>query len=283
MVIIYLCSFTFRLILHNPINILKYIFIDIRSYFRYRYIPKKPFINCYVGLFGSGKTLSAVHDVIDFYHTYNNRKVYDDRFNRWTIQKVFILSNVDLKTVPYRHFYALSQLNDIAKYRHQTDKRHNVRTITICLLDEASCQLNSRQYRDNFSISNLEAILQSRHYLIHGFYLTSQRFGHMDALMRQVTSNVISCEKKWRFLIQTYYDAWTYENCSKVSECPIVSRQGFFIQDKDFKSYDTLAVVDHLLKDQEQGNMIPDKDILENRGNNQRINVTLKNKKRGKK
>lgn len=38
--LLYMCSVVFRLIIHNPTNILKYIFLDCRSWFRYRYIPK---------------------------------------------------------------------------------------------------------------------------------------------------------------------------------------------------------------------------------------------------
>ena len=119
-IIFYVYSFIFRMILNNPINILKYIFRDIRDYFRYRYIPKKPFINVYVGLFGQGKTLSAVHDAISFYHEYNNKRVYDDRINQWVNQKVMILSNVHLNGVKYRKFHSLDQLVLISKSRHET-------------------------------------------------------------------------------------------------------------------------------------------------------------------
>jgi len=281
--LIYITSFYFRLIIDNPINLLKYIIIDSSHYFRYKWIPKKPFINVYVGLFGQGKTLSAVHDALDFYHTYNNRKVYDDRFNRWTTQKVFILSNVDLKNVKYRKLKSLDQLNKIAKWRHITDLKHNVRTITIVILDEASTQLNSRNFKSNFSTQTLGTLLTSRHALIHGFYLTSQRFSHCDALLRQVSNNVIQCSKKWRLQKLTYYDAWVYENSPRPADAPYSHVTGFFVKNEDYAAYDTLAVVDQLIKDQESGNMMTDKEILDNRGSSAQFYPESGKKKKGRK
>lgn len=262
--IFYVYSFTFRMILNNPVNILKYIFKDIRDYFRYRYIPKKPFINVYVGLFGQGKTLSAVHDAIDFYHEYNNKRVYDDRINKWVTQKVMILSNVHLNGVKYRKFHSLDQLVLISKSRHDTDRRRKQRTITIVIGDEFSVQMNSRSFRDNLNPIFLNTLLTSRHCLIHGFYLTSQRFSHMDAMLRQISSNVIQCEKIWRFQKLTYFDAWSYENCSRPADCPVSSVKGFFIQDRDFKSYDTLQVVQNLIKSHQANDFLTEKETREN-------------------
>ena len=110
-IFLYAYSLTFRLFLFHPINFFVYLFKDVYdNYKKYRFIPKKPFINCYVGLFGSGKTLTMVHDVIDFYHQYNNKIVYDDRFNWFCNQKVLILSNVDLHTVPYKKLKSMTQI-----------------------------------------------------------------------------------------------------------------------------------------------------------------------------
>ena len=75
-VCLYVFCFPFRLFVGQPIEFLAHIPVDIYAHFsRYKWIPKKPFINVYCGLFGSGKTLSAVHDVIGFYKQYNNRIV----------------------------------------------------------------------------------------------------------------------------------------------------------------------------------------------------------------
>ena len=92
-IVLYVYSVGFRLFIDKPFRFTSYIPKDLYFYFtRYKNIPKKPFINVYVGLFGSGKTLSAVHDIIEFYNTYNDKKVYDDRIKEYVIQKVFILS-----------------------------------------------------------------------------------------------------------------------------------------------------------------------------------------------
>lgn len=105
--------------------------------------------------------------------------------------------------------------------------------------DEFSVQMNSRNFNGggktasgkviekNISPLFLNALLTSRHALIHGFYLTSQRFGHMDALLRQVSSYVIECKKMWRIQKNTYYDAWEYENASRPSECRKLEITGF--------------------------------------------------------
>ena len=60
-VVLWVYSLTFRLLIQKPFLFLRYIPTDLLKYIlKYRMIPKKPFINVYVGLFGQGKTLSAV-------------------------------------------------------------------------------------------------------------------------------------------------------------------------------------------------------------------------------
>ena len=118
-IILYAYSLTFRLLLENPINFIHYVPTDLLKYIlKYKNIPKKPFINVYCGVFGQGKTLSAVHDVINFYNEYNNKKVYDDRIKEYVTQKVFVLSNVDIKGIKYRKFTSLQQLVNIGRWRH---------------------------------------------------------------------------------------------------------------------------------------------------------------------
>lgn len=283
-IILYLYSLTFRLFLSQPFKFVYYLIYDSwNNYKKYKFIPKKPFINVYVGLFGMGKTLSAVHDLREFYYSYNNKKVYDDRFNKFVIQEVLVLSNVDLKDIPYKKLRSLQQLVEISKYRHILDACKNKRTITIVLLDEASTQLNSRSFKTNFSPTTLNMLLCSRHALIHGFYLTSQRFGHMDALMRQVSQNVIECKKSWRVVKNTYFDAWEYENAARPADCRALKISGFFAKKEDFKAYDTLAVVDNLLKAEESGDMITDQEKRDAIGSRTIVVAADKKRKRGRK
>lgn len=285
-IILWTYSLTFRLLIEKPFLFLKYIPIDIFKYIlKYKNIPKKPFINVYVGLFGQGKTLSAVHDVIKFYNTYNDVKVFDDRIGEYVTQKVFVLSNVDIKSIPYRKFSSLQQIVNIARWRHITDKKKKVRTITIVLGDEFSVQMNSRNFsgpNKNISPLFLNALLTSRHALIHGFYLTSQRFGHMDALLRQVSSYVIECKKVWRIQKQTYYDAWEYEQAPRPSDCRRLEVTGFFVTDQDYRSYDTLQVVQNLSKATDEGDMLSYKEIQERIGQKVVVNSGDKKKKKRK-
>lgn len=265
--ILYVYSVGFRLFLEKPVRFISYIPKDIFYYFtRYKNIPKKPFINVYVGLFGSGKTLSAVHDVVSFYNQYNDKRVYDDRIDQYVTQKVFILSNVHLNDVPYRKFHSLQQLVNIGRWRHHTDAKKRQRTITIVLGDEFSVQMNSRSFKTNIDPLFLNALLTSRHALVHGFYLTSQRFEHMDALLRQVTSSVIECKKVWRIQKNDYYDAYQREHVSRPEELRPVERTGWFVRDVDLHRYDTLAVVENLSKSCSEGDMISQREIIENLG-----------------
>lgn len=271
----------FRVIVLNPLKTIYNSILDIFKYFtRYFYIPKYPFINVYVGLFGSGKTLTAVHDALIFYRAYNDRKVYDDRFKRYVTQKVMILSNVDLKGVKYRKFVSMKQIIQISKTRHLTDKRKKQRTVTIVILDEASVQMNSRSFRDNLNMQSLQALLQSRHSLIHAFFLTSQRFEHMDALLRQISSNVIMCEKRWRIMKNTYYDAYMMEHCPNPTELKSKQVLGWFIRNRDYEAYDTLKVVDNLVKSWEDKDQLTEKETMELQGVQSRYAPKQKKKKR---
>lgn len=266
-IILYVYSVGFRLFIDKPIRFTSYIPKDLYFYFtRYKNIPKKPFINVYVGLFGSGKTLSAVHDIIEFYNTYNDKKVYDDRIKDYVIQKVFILSNVHLNGVPYRKFTSLQQLVNIGRWRHHTDHKKKQRTITVVLGDEFSVQMNSRSFKTNIDPLFLNALLTSRHALVHGFFLTSQRFEHLDALLRQVSSNVIECKKVWRIQRNDYYDAYAREHASRPEDLKPIEKTGWFVTDRDYHSYDTLAVVENLSKACSEGDMLSEKEIRENMG-----------------
>ena len=84
----------------------------------------------------------------------------------------------------------------------------------------------------------------------------------MDALLRQVTSRVSSCDKQWRFLVHREYDAWQLENANDPTLVRPLHRFGWFVRDKDYHAYDTLACVDNLSKDCKAGSMIPESEII---------------------
>ena len=133
------------------------------------------------------------------------------------------------------------------------------------VLDEASAQLNSRNFKTNIDASFLNTLITSRHYHI-SFMYSSQKFKLTDALMRSVTQKCINCEKVWRFLVQNEYDADEVEYASNPTLIKPRKRTGFLIKDKDYNAYDTLAVVDKLKKSVDDGDMMSEQEILQMRG-----------------
>ena len=214
-----------------------------------------------MALFGKGKTLSAVHKVTSLYKKYNNKVVYDDLRGKWVTQRINIISNVDLIGTPYTPFVSLRQIVDVAETVRAYDEQHDTLTCTLVLGDEFSVQLNSRTFKTNIDPLFLNALLTCRHHHI-SLYYTSQRFNHVDALLRQVTSRVISCDKQWRFLVHREYDAYQLEYATDPTLVRPLRRFGWFVKDKDYHAYDTLACVDNLAKDCKAGNMIPESEII---------------------
>lgn len=256
-------SVTLRVILFHPFKSVYYSisdFIKWLRYFKWRNLASG-FIICFVGLFGKGKTLASVHYVVKQYRKYNNRRIYDFDRKKWVTQKVNVLSNVDLG-IPYVKFTGLQQLVDISKIQRDYDLINDTYTITLVLGDEFSVQLNSRQFKNNIDPLFLNTLLTCRHHHISIIY-NAQRFGHVDALLRQVTSYVIDCHKVWRVMVHSKYDAWDLENASSPTFCKPLRRYGWFIRKKDFELYDTLACVDNLVKACEDGDMLSEDEIIQ--------------------
>lgn len=251
-----------RVVLTHPVSTVKYAVIDLYKYIRY-----KQWRNCktgaliaYVGLFGKGKTLSAVHHVIRAYKKYNNKLVYDFVRNKWVTQKVHVISNVEL-SIPYEKFISLSQIVNVADTFYVNDMRNDTLTVTLVLGDEFSVQLNSRKFKDNIDPLFLNTLLTCRHHHISLIY-TSQRFNHVDALLRQVTSAVITCNKCWRIMVHGEYDAYELENAADPTQVKPRRRFGWFIDDHDYDAYDTLACVGNLSKSCKEGDMLSEDQIL---------------------
>jgi hypothetical protein len=219
------------------------------------------YVNCFVGLFGKGKTLASVYFVRRQYKRYNNKRIYDFDRKKWVTQKVNVISNVDLD-IPFVPFTGLQQIVDVSKVQRDYDNEHDLYTITLVLGDEFSVQLNSRNFKHNIDPLFLNTLLTCRHHHIAMVY-NAQRFGHVDALLRQVTNYVIDCNKLWRIMVHKKYDAWDLENASSPTMCKPVGRFGWFISDSDFAAYDTLACVDNLVKACEEGDMLTEEEILQ--------------------
>lgn len=261
--IVLVCSVTVRQICFHPFKAIICTCKDI-----YEYVVHKKYNECpvgrlvaYVGLFGKGKTLSAVHEIVKRYNRYNDKKVWCRERKKFVTQKVKVISNVELVGVPYEQFISLAQVVQIAETMKEYDMKNDTQTVTLVLGDEFSVQLNSRKFKENIDPLFLNTLLTCRHHRISIVY-TSQRFQHVDALLRQVTSSVISCNKTWRVMVSEEYDAWDMENASNLNMIKPLRRFGWFITDRDYNSYDTLACVSNLSKSCKEGDMLSEQEIM---------------------
>lgn len=225
----------------------------------------------YTGLFGRGKTLSAVHRVMSAYHNYDGKKVWCPRRKRIVTQRVKVISNVKL-TIPYEEFISLEQIVIDAEKKREYDDENDTLTVTLVLGDEFSVQMNSRNFKTNIDPLFLNTILTCRHYYI-SLYYTAQRFGHVDALLRQVTSYVVECDKLWRFQRLSLFDAWEVENATNTQLIRPFARSCWFVRDSDYQAYDTLACVGNLKHAMKAGEMMSEEEILKLQQNPQQVNM----------
>ena len=246
----------------NPVKVIRNGATDI-----YEYIKKKKYNECrtgelvaYVGLFGKGKTLSAVHKVVSLYERYNDVPVWCPRRKKFVTQKIKVISNVTLN-IPYEELASLKQIVYSAQNNSIFDDVNDTLTRTIVLGDEFSVQMNSRNFKSNIDALFLNTLLTCRHYHI-SIYYTTQRFAHVDALFRQVTSKVISCNKVWRFQCLNAYDAWEMENATNPQVLTPISRACWFVTNKAYAAYDTYATVGNLERAVEKGEMLTETEIL---------------------
>lgn len=253
---------TLRCAVSHPVSVVTCGFRDLR-----KYIQHKEFNVChtgelvaYTGLFGKGKTLSAVHRVVSAYHHYNGKPVWCPRRKKMVTQRVKVISNVSL-AIPYEDFTHLGQVVKAAEMNREYDDEHDTLTVTLVLGDEFSVQMNSRNFKSNIDPLFLNTILTCRHYYI-SLYYTAQRFGHVDALLRQVTSAVYECDKLWRFQRLRHYDAWDLENATNTQLIKPLGVSCWFVRDADYEAYDTLACVGNLRKSMAEGDMITEAEIL---------------------
>lgn len=271
-VVIALCP-TVRCAVLHPVALPRFAVPDLIRYFRrkeYNLYGTGELV-AYTGLFGKGKTLSVVHRVVTAYERYNGKKVWCRRRKKMVTQRVKIISNVSL-SVPYEDFVSLEQIVLAAERNQDYDDAHNTLTITLVLGDEFSVQMNSRNFKSNIDPLFLNTILTCRHYYI-SLYYTAQRFGHVDALLRQVTSSVVDCDKLWRFQRLNVYDAWEMENATNPRLLVPLYRSCWFVTDKDYDAYNTLACVGNLKKSMKEGDMMSEEEILALQVNNQQTNM----------
>lgn len=247
----------------HPIATVYYGAKDLYFYFKWNLKNLCPTgsLVAYVGLFGKGKTLSAVHRVVSAYRRYDGLPVWCRRRHKMVTQRVKIISNVSLPSVPYESFVSLEQIVADAERKAAYDDAADTLTVTLVLGDEFSVQMNSRNFKKNVDPLFLNTLLTCRHYHISLFY-TAQRFMQVDALLRQVTSYVVDCDKTWRLQGNNEYDAWEMENSTNSMLLTPLHRRAWFVRDSDYAAYDTLACVGNLKKEMQEGNMLSEDEIL---------------------
>lgn len=252
----------FRCGVLHPIKTVYYAAVDLWYYIRHKKFDlcRTGELVAYVGLFGKGKTLSAVHRVTHDYHRYDGKTVWCMRRKKFVTQRVKVLSNVAL-SIPYEELVSLEQVVLCAERVKAYDDEHDTLTVTLVLGDEFSVQMNSRNFKSNIDPLFLNTLLTCRHYNISLFY-TSQRFGHVDALLRQVTSDVVDCNKLWRFQVLKHYDAWEMENATNTALVTPRKRGCWFVTNADYNAYNTLACVGNLKRSMKEGDMMTEEEIL---------------------
>lgn len=268
----------FRCICLHPFHVIFYAIKDIWKYVHYaRWREYRGYgtLTIFNGLFGKGKTLSSTIYGRKIYKRYNGKKVFDFNEKKWKTQFIKLVSNVDIKDCPYMK---LNSLNDITKLTEHND---GVSVWVVCV-DEMSTQVNSREYKTNFSTDLLNVLLTCRHYRMQ-MIGSAQRFAHVDALVRQVTANAIECRKFWRLLQWDIYDAWTVENTTDITKIKPKKRKCVFVTDKDFNAYDTVACVESFKKNVLEGKHLTDKEIMDFQTNAENeLSLSMKRKYRKK-
>lgn len=264
---------TVRCALLHPFSMALNICKDVFVYFRHKEYNRCPSgeLVGYTGLFGRGKTLSAVHKVVNSFHRYDGKPVWCPRRRKIVTQRIKVISNVSL-SIPYEDLVSLEQIVLAAERNRGIDDANNTLTVTLVLGDEFSVQMNSRNFKTNIDPLFLNTILTCRHYYI-SLYYTAQRFGHVDALLRQVTSYVIECNKVWRFQRLSLFDAWELENATSPKLLSPLSKRCWFVRNRDYNAYDTLACVGNLKHAMKAGDMLSEEEILKLQQNTQDPNM----------
>ena len=207
-----------RFLLFNTHNV---IFYGIKDILKFIFFHTKEFkfygIDMFIGMFGKGKTLTMMHQANKIY------KMFGD--------EVTFYSNITLKDIPYIPLTNFNQLIEL----ENSDKLGYV-----VIIDEVSSVLSHRNY-SNFPIELIGLLTQQRKKKIY-IMCTAQRFFMVDKIFRSITTNVIDCDKKWRFEHNKVYDAWEYENTTLIKP-KMLTHYYWFVKDRDYNSYDTSELV----------------------------------------
>lgn len=257
--VLFLLSKLFRCIIFNLHNVGIYSVYDLVNYIKGKKWHDFTLygIDMYVGMFGHGKTLSLVHEANCIYNRYGDA--------------VCFLSNIHLQNIPYVRLENFQQLVDIGENPPQ-----GVIGFVI-IIDEISSVLSHRNYA-NFPLDLLPVLMQQRK-LKMKCLCTAQRFFMVDKIWRSITTNVIDCNKVWRFQNNRIYDAWDYENAMNDKLIKSSGNYWWFVKNKDFNAYDTTQ----LISKESAQNFISNEESLKRKGLDNIVNLdAIKNPKKRK-
>lgn len=193
-----------------------------------------------IGMFGHGKTLSMTH------HCYNIYKRFGD--------KVRFISNFQLNGIPYIPLTNFNQLVDLGEIE---DDQY---VGTVVLIDEIENVLSHRNFA-SFPLPLLHTLTQQRKKKVY-IMASAQRFFMVDKIFRSITTNVINCNKYWRFQHMEIYDAWDLEQSMNYQLIKRTGNKWFFVRNLDYDSYDTSQMI---TKDAAE-NFISNDLVLQRRG-----------------
>lgn len=178
-------------------------------------------IDMYIGMFGKGKTLSMVHQARQLYCKYGDSLIF--------------YSNFKLEDIPYIPLINFNQLVELGEEMPEGVQGY------VVLIDEISSVLSHRNYA-NFPLELIGLLCQQRKKHVY-IMCSAQRFFMVDKIWRSITTNVIDCNKYWRFAHNQYYDAWDYENAMNESLIRRVYHDWWFVKDSDYAGYDTSEMI----------------------------------------
>lgn len=221
--IVVLCMKLPNLIISNLHRVAYYLArdaaIEIKSHSRNRFGYYG--IDMFVAMFGRGKTLSMTHRALQIHQRYGD--------------KVCFYSNYHLKDIPYIPLTNFNQLVDLGADEEQQYVGY------VVLLDEISSVLSHRNFA-SFPLELLSMLCQQRKRKIY-IMCSAQRFFMVDKIWRGITTHVIICNKVWRFVHNTFYDAWEYENATTSRVLKPLVHGWWFCQDADYNAYDTSEMI----------------------------------------
>lgn len=238
-----------RMFVSNILSVIKYSILDLIDYIRFK--RWKDFrlygIDHFCGMFGHGKTLAVAHRAEMLY-----KKFGDD---------ILIYSNFTLKNIPYVPLINFNQLVDIGD-----GKVSGYKGYVICI-DEIQSLLSHRNFA-NFPTPLIGILTTQRH--LHVYIMsTSQRYAHVDKLYRDICTNVIDCDKFWRFCRWKVYDAWDVEQATNSHLVRAKKVNWWLCSNKDYAAYST----EEMISSQSAKDFISNDEILARQGGELVANV----------